>query len=221
MVPAAGARVAQISACDLLAAPARFVQDVADVVNVVSVRWLEQTLDDDGKPAPTERAVIVTDAPMIAQLGTRRLSLGTILASAAAAQIVAAGILARTDTTDYRVSGLALLAGELTDRDQQLVTRLLDGTARNGLPLVLVDLPDWSPAGDAASLYLEGGTYSYVGGRWSLDLVVSSAGASGVGLPWNKAGAYRWADFAPATAWRSLAGVQPVDKLATPDPLEQ
>lgn len=219
VVPAAGARVLQVSACDLLAAPARFVQDVADVVTVAAVGWLEQTLDDDGKPAPTERSLIVTDGPAVAALGTRRLSLSTILSTAGAAQTVAAGILARTSSTDYRVSGLLLGAADLAAADQQLVTRLLDGTARNGLPLVLVDLPDWSPAGDAAPLYLEGGTYSYVAGAWNLDLVVSSAAASGVGLPWNSAGAYRWTDFDPAILWRSLAGVQPVTaQLTEPDP---
>lgn len=209
VTPVDGSRVLQVSACDLLAAPARFVQDVSDVVTVVAVRWLEQTLDDDGFPAPTERSVIVTDPALVAELGTRRLSLGTILASSAAASTVAEGILARTATTDYRASGLLLAAADLDYDDQQLVTRLLDGTARTALPMLLVDLPEWAPADDSVPLYLEGGTYSYVAGSWALDLIVSSAAATGAPLTWLGAGTARWADFDPSVAWRSLIGIQP------------
>lgn len=211
--PAAGSRVPQISACDLLAAPARFAQDVADVLTVAAVGWLEQITDDQGKPGTVERtATARADPQLLAALGTRRLALSTILATEQAARTVAEGILARHTSTDYRASGLLLRADELPDAEMSLLTRLLDGTARNGQPLILVDLPEWAPADDAVPLYLEGGTYSYVNGEWALDLVVSSAAASGSPLPWNGAGATRWVDYAPAVAWRSLIGVQPVTK---------
>lgn len=215
VAPAAGARVPQVSACDLLATPARFVQDVADVITVAAVGWLDQTKDDAGKPAPTERtATARADPALLAALGTRRLQLSTVLATEAGARTVAEGILARHASTDYRASGLLLRAGELPDAEMSLITRLLDGTARNGMALLLVDLPEWAPAGDAVPLYLEGGTYSYVGGEWALDLVVSAANASGAPLPWAGAGPTRWVDYSPTISWRSLIGVRPVTKLA-------
>jgi hypothetical protein len=64
---------------------------------------------------------------------------------------------------------------------------LLDGTTRNGLPIVVTGLPEWSPVVGRAevSLFVEGGTYTSDGGAWHLDLTTSAPTATGRSATWN------------------------------------
>lgn len=210
VVAAGGDRILTLSACDVLAEPVEFVQSVADVVNTMAVGWLDQTLDEDGRPSPTERTSILSDPALVAELGTRRMSVQTLLTNATDAQRIGSQLLGRLAVTDWRVTGLGLDAGLLAPADLGLATRVLDGTARNGMPLLLTDLPGWAPGSGSAALYPEGGTYTYTEGEWLLSLTASAAQATGIGLAWDATGAYRWVDFAPEVSWQDLAGVQPV-----------
>lgn len=216
--PSAGERVLRVSACDVLTDPVTFTQSVADVVNTVALTWLEQTTNDEGKPAPTERTIVVTDPALVTALGTRRIATSTVLADEAPARAVANSLLARTSVTDWRVEGLALEAALLARHGNAALstaTRLLDGTARNGLPMFLVDLPLWAPAVRSASVYLEGGTYTYENTAWSLELTASAAQAQGLALSWAALSGpgYRWQQFDPALAWQEIVGVTPTRDL--------
>lgn len=57
------------------------------------------------------------------------------------------------------------------------VLRMLDVNNRNGLPIVLTDFPTW-PATGSTHLNLEGGSYTFSGGAWILDLTVSTSSAT-------------------------------------------
>src|SRR4029077_13408595 len=84
----------QLSACRVLADPIRWRQSVADVITLVDLTWREQTLDDKGQPAPTDRHVTVTDPAAVAAYGTRRAGMLTQLSRQADADEVAARLVA-------------------------------------------------------------------------------------------------------------------------------
>lgn len=197
----------ELDACKVLRDPVRFLQSVSDISTRVAVTWQEQTLDDKGLPAPTERTVTVIDADRELDVGTRRISLSTQLQAQADAQAVATRLLARATVDGWRVDGLTVEDTSLDGDDADLIGTLLDGTGRIGLALALSNLPDWSPTA-SIGLYVEGGTYSFVDGTWVLDLLLSRANAQGKSGPWNKLDpSWRWVDFDPTIEWNDLLGV--------------
>jgi hypothetical protein len=128
------------------------------------------------------------------------------------AAIIADAILGRTGNTAWRVGGLEWRADTTDQLDGEALTRmmqLLDGTTRNGLPIILTNLPAWSPIPDQqVGLYLEGGRYESVGGAWRLSLTVSAAVATGMSAAWDELDpAWSWDQFDPDIRWVDLAGV--------------
>jgi hypothetical protein len=203
-----------LSACDILRDPVEWVQDSADVVTRAAVQWLDQTLDDKGYPAPTQRTVTTVDPVLEASLGTRRLSVSTILVAEADALLVADKLLGRLRSSTWRVNGLTWNTATQDNLDATYVTKalaLLDGTTRIGRPLVLEDLPDWTPTGrDELPLYVEGGAYDYTAGAWTLALTVSSGLAQGQSVTWDQLPPdWAWDQFDPAITWDDLSGVGP------------
>jgi hypothetical protein len=202
-----------LSACDLLRDDVTWTQDTQDVITRAAVTWQEQGVDDEGQPATTEHTVTLINTELEAQLGSRRLSLTTQLQAEDDATDVAQKLLARTSVSDWRATGLVIDDAELDDPDDEDVARvltLLDGTQRNGLPMRIVDLPAWTPAGDTVPVYLEGGTYSFDDGAWVLDLTVSNATAQGQSVAWDELPddpAWSWDDFDPDITWDDLRGV--------------
>jgi hypothetical protein len=92
---------------------------------------------------------------------------------------------------------------------QATAADLLDGTTRIGLPLTLVDLPEWSPSNGTLPLYVEGGTYDFTGGRWVFSLVVSNVYGSGASAAWDDLpDTWRWDDFGPDVTWNDIYGAQ-------------
>lgn len=222
IIPSTSTGVGQaISACDVLRDPVEWQQNVSDVATRVSITWLEQGVDDDGKPTTTERTEHVVDQQLEATYGQRGLSSSTLLQSQQDAHDVAARILARTAITGWRVSGLTIDDDEslqtTDDTAVSMLLRLLDGTSRNGLPIILTDLPPWSPLGPTLPVYLEGGTYTHDDGTWTLQLTVSRAEGQGRSVLWDELDpAWAWEDFDPAIAWDDLVGVGPETEGTTP-----
>jgi hypothetical protein len=204
----------EISACDVLLNPVTWNQDTTDVLTRVAVGWQEQTLNDDGLPAPTEHTYTITDAPAEVAEGTRLGSLSTLLISQADAAVVALRILSRAGSTAWRVGGLVWDTAITDDLDKQAATvmALLDGTTRNGAAIALEDLPWWTPTQGPAALFVEGGRYAFTDGAWILELTVSNALALGRSLTWAQlnappSNAWRWMDYDHAISWTDLVGV--------------
>jgi len=199
-----------VSACDVMRDPVRFTLEAADIATRVTVTWEEQTTDDDGNPAPTSRTVEVTDPAREAVAGSRGASVQTILTTATMATTVAERFLARL-TGLWRIEGVRLADDDIPEPDDDaaaLFLALLDGVERGGLPLILTDMPAWSPLGDTVPAYLEGGEYRYRGGGWDLSLVVSRANGIGTSAAWDELDpTWAWDQFDPNITWDDLRGV--------------
>jgi hypothetical protein len=209
---AAAGNAIELDACDVLLDPVVFRQSVSDLSTRVAVTWMEQTVDDAGQPAPTERTDTIIDAAAEAAHGTRRVAVSTLLTNAVDADRVAAAILGRLRVSSWRVGGLnwATALSEMDDGDRTgRALDLLDGVRRLGVAILLTNLPDWVPSGaDTLPLLLQGGTYTFDAGQWELDLTTSSAAAQGASLPWTDLDpSWSWNEFDPAIAWTDLAGV--------------
>jgi len=214
VAPVVGARGITVSACDVLLEPVRWEQDSTDTATRVAVGWQEQTVDDKGQPKPVGRTVTAVDQAAEAATGRRRVQVSTELAAAAAAVAVADALLGRLSAGGWRVGGLTYRLEPddlLGPAALAAVMTILDGTTRLGLPILLTDLPDWSPAPLTASvpLYLEGAKLTSTAGRWELDLITSSAAATGsAAAPWEQLpGPWQWVQFDPVIGWADLAGV--------------
>jgi hypothetical protein len=207
----AAAAAIELDACDVLLDPVVFKQAVSDVVTRVALSWQEQTVDDKGQPAPTDRTNTLIDAALENDLGTRRAAVSTQLVSSTDADSVAALILGRLRLQSWRVGGLTWnTATSDMNADQTVRTLdLLDGTSRLAAPILLTNLADWSPTGGGTlPLLLQGGTYVFDAGYWTLNLVTSSAAAQGTSLTWTDVDpAYDWTDIGGDVSWTDLAGV--------------
>jgi hypothetical protein len=88
---------------------------------------------------------------------------------------------------------------------------ILDATTRIGLPILLTDVPAWSPAPTRADvpLYLEGAKLTNHDGAWTLELLTSSAAAQGAAaITWDDVPpAWAWDQFDPTITWNDLRGV--------------
>lgn len=218
-----------LSACWVLRDPVTWTQDVADVFTRAAVTWNEYVPPDpeeEGSQASTtEHTTTVVDPVLEATYGVRREQVTTLLAFERDAEDVATSILARTSSTDWRVSGVTVddrvMSGE-AEQTHTLLT-LLDGTRRIGLPVRITDLPWWSPGGGSNPGYVEGGTYQFNDGLWSCDLSVSSArGQGATPMSWaDSLPAWRWVDYAPDIRWTDLAGVNPPTRTAQTNAYEE
>lgn len=199
-----------LPSCSIALDPIQVVQDVSDVLTRVDVGWQEQTLDEDGLPSPTDRNYLLVDAAAEAEFGQRRVQVGTQLTTQAAAQTIASRVLARSRGLGWRADGFTWdtrLPDEFTDADRRAAMDLLDGTLRIGAPLVIDDMPDWAPSGPVLVSYLEGGTYTFEGGRWTFDLNLSPSGQTGASARWvDLPTTWTWRMFDPGLVWLDLLG---------------
>lgn len=201
-----------ISAADLLEDPVTWTQDIGDVINVVAVSWLDQTLDDEGQPAPTERTVIV---PAVQPSTPFRLSITTELTTEADAAAMANRLLTQALLVGWRLDGLVMDTGAnlpellpgMDSRDRQAAfLSLLDGTARMGAAVTLTDMPGYAPRGATSSVYVEGGDYAYTGGAWILTLRSSPSAGQGQSATWAELD-WSWQQADPDIRWADTAGV--------------
>jgi hypothetical protein len=202
-----------VSACDVLLDPVRWEIDSTDSATRIDVGWLEQVVDA-GVTKPAARTVTLVDTAAETATGRRRVGVQTQLTTSANASTVGAAMLARLTAGGWRVGGLtwrAEIDDPLTPAGIAAVMQVLDGSTRLGLPIMLTDLPDWSPipAGTDVPLFLEGGRFANVDGAWQLDLVTSSAKAQGAGVKWQEIpAAWTWQQFSPDITWNDLYGVR-------------
>lgn len=202
-----------ISAC-YVAEDVRWEQDVSDVLSIVDLTWQEQTVDDQGQPSPTERHVVLTDPVAVAEFGQRRLGYSTQLVNATDGGAVAQRLLSRSRALGWKASGVTWdtnipPADEFSDADRATAMTILNGAKRIGLPVVLTDMPEWTPTtDDVVPTYLEGGTYTFEHGRWLFEMTVSPSGLTGQSLKWNEVDpTYRWNQFSPSIRWVDMYGV--------------
>ncbi len=154
------------------------------------------------------------DAAAEAATGRRRVQVSTELAAGADATALASSLLARLSTGGWRIRGITYRV-ELTDPlgpdGIALVMTILDATTRIGLPIMLTDVPSWSPAPTRADvpLFLEGARFTNDAGAWTLELITSSAVNQGApDVAWNQLPAdWSWAELGPEISWADLAGV--------------
>jgi hypothetical protein len=211
--PVVGASGITLDACDVLLEPVHWVQDGTDNSTMVDVQWLDQTVVD-GAVKPTTRTVSARDAPAELATGRRRVSVSAQLTVSTDAQRVADALLGRLSGGGWRVSGLtwaAAIDDALTPAKLDAVMRILDAPTRLGLPVMLVNLPDWSPVPAPVSvpLYVEGARLRNNDGAWTIELITSSAKAQGAGaVTWDALPAsWQWDQFDPAISWNDLNGV--------------
>jgi hypothetical protein len=201
-----------LSACVIFRDPVTWVQDVSDVTTRASVQWKVQGVDNEGLPTTSDATELVVNPSRESLYGTRGVSVSTQLQAAVDAQNVAQRILSRATPSGWRASGLAIDDDDVTSEPAgiSLMLDLLDGTSRIGAPIVIGDLPVWSPSGAEVGVYLEGGTYRYIGGRWVLELIVSVATGLGVSASWDALDpSWTWNQWDPGITWNDLRGVAP------------
>jgi hypothetical protein len=209
---AAADNVIDLDSCDVLRDPVTFVQSASDVTTRVAVSWLAQTVDDTGNPATSDQSVELVDAAAEPAFGVRRVAVTTLQTTQAAAMKIATRILGRLRRHSWRLTRLVYdtSAVDLDPRQTAAALDLLDGVRRLAAPIVLGNLPYWTPAGAGSSLplYLQGGIYQYVGGAWVLDLTTASAQSQGTSLPWTApTNEYIWTAFPTPIVWTDLIGV--------------
>lgn len=201
-----------LSACDVLLDPVSWVQDSSDSATRVVVTYQAINPVDPTKPIATDITAINSDLEL--RSGRRRVAIPSQLTSAVDAQTVADSVLGRMSAEGWRINGLtwsADMADAIDARQLSAVMAILDGTTRLGLPIMLTDLPSWSPVSSTVNvpLFLEGGRLSNIEGGWELQLITSSAAGQGsANVRWNDVdAAWAWDQFDPAISWNDLRGV--------------
>jgi hypothetical protein len=218
--PAPGAVDAiTLDASNVQLSPLRWVQNVADIGTRVDVTWLEQTVNDAGQPAPTERHAVRVDPELESVFGVRGVSLQTQLQAAADADDVGARILARVQASGWRLENVEWdqsFESDIDAREMKTTLDLLDGAVRIGHPLRIENIPSWAPLPPGLVGFIEGGHYEYrhtvtdgvSTGAWSLRLSLSQGIGIGGSVPWSDMDtAWRWNQFSPTISWADLIGV--------------
>ena len=201
-----GERTITVDACDLNLEPTEWVQTTEDDATRVVVTWQEQTLDNDGQQRPVSHDYWVDDLAQEMLTGRRRVQVTTQLAALGDAQLLADALLARLSSPGWRVNGLTwdMYAQDQVDADVlDRVMRVLDGVTRLGLGMLVQGIPSWAPAGDGDIwLFLEGGRYTNIDGRWKLELNTSAGNAQG-------ASTVKWDDLPSNNAMRTNKAPNP------------
>lgn len=173
------------SAKDVLRGPIGWEQDPAQSVNVTDVNWQQPAgTNDQGNPAYEQQTVEVADST--STKGIRSLTIDTQVVDDWDARRLAVHWLAQAQSAKWITTGLTIDTIVLnsspdpaTDVRLPVVMDLLDARARIGYRLTVPDMPAYSPAGIVQSFYVEGGTYTWSGSRWQLQLNASSAAIGG------------------------------------------
>lgn len=198
---------ATVLAASTLARDVQISRDTTDLATTVAVTWTQTGIDKDGKPTSTQHTETAADQALIDRVGYRSVSITTDLATASDAQRLAASTLARSAPGGWMIPE-ALLDTRARALPAQTVLLLLDATTRIGHPLIIDGAAPWVPGSGRIPVYLDGGSYTYRGGRWTLSLQLTRAAVPGAALTWGQIptsltwtllDALTWADLATAT----------------------
>jgi hypothetical protein len=200
----------EVDACLVLQDPLHWFLDTTDLLTRATVRWQDQAT----APDPTERVVTIVDTDLEASHGARGISISTMLTTAqAASQLATAAMAAHASATAWRSTGLTWDLAVSEDNDpatQTLAMALLDNNSRIGLLLSLVNLPEWTPVTAAINLFVEGGTYEYAEGRWTLALDTVPSTGTGLSVTYAQMpDSVRDVDMDPTVSYADLLGVGP------------
>ena len=168
-----------------LAQAVDITRDTTDLATTVAVTWTDTGADDTGNPTTTQHTETAKDQELIDRLGYRSVSITTTLTRAADAQALAERTLARSTPGGWTIPS-ALLDTRAPDLSAQTAILLLDATTRIGHPLIITGAAPWVPGSGRIAVYLDGGTYTYRDGRWTLDLQLTRAAVPGAALTWSQ-----------------------------------
>lgn len=183
----------------------------AQRATVVRVTWIELTPSEDGQGlTQTQRAVTITDAAAIAAAGHREVSVQTSLVRSDDAEMIASRLAAVTMSDAWALDSLTWdTTLNAASADTATLAALLDSTSRMGAPLRITGLPAWVPGHPTRTAYVEGGTWTWDGAAWTLQMNLASATATGSGLTWRatpkpltweRSGSITWAHTAQIDA---------------------
>jgi hypothetical protein len=200
----------QVDACMVLQDPLHWFLDTTDLLTRATIRWQDQTT----APDPTERVLTIIDTALESAHGARGLSVSTLLTSAqSAGELATAQMAAHASAGAWRSTGLTwdLAVSVVYDAaTQNLAISLLDNNSRIGLLLSLVDMPAWTPQTAAVTLFVEGGTYQFVDGRWILALDTVPSRGTGQSITYAQfPESVRDIDMDPGVSYADLLGVGP------------
>lgn len=168
-----------------LARDVDITRDTTDLATTVAVTWTETGVDDTGKPTSTQHTETAKDQALIERLGYRSVSITTDLATARDAQALAGRTLARSAPGGWTIPA-ARLNTRAPDLSAQTAILLLDATTRIGHPLIITGAAPWVPGSGRIAVYLDGGSYTYRDGRWTLALQLTRAAVPGAALTWGQ-----------------------------------
>lgn len=216
-----------VDACSFLLEPVSWVQDTTDVATVLTLSW-QDDIGTGGAHDLQQTEITLTDAPGVARYGTFTTTIDTQLANATDALNLATKWHGRLRESGWRVAGLTFNVRDnapLGPDELDVIMKVLDMTTRVGLPLMVTNLPEWTPVLDTRAagtvttlpLYVDGGGFAYTENGWTLELVTVDPRAVGkADVAWNElpattpapnTGPWRWDEFAADVSWDDLAGV--------------
>lgn len=160
-------------------------RDTTDLATVVTVSWADQTLDDDGTIITTQRYETIEDTDRLSRYGHRAISITTDLTTKTDAATLAADLLARSAAGGWMIPDATWDTSTPTTNPTDVLPAL-DSTSRIGMPVTLTGVATWVPGSPTIPAYLDGGVYTYTGGRWLLSLKLTRASTPGNSITWNQ-----------------------------------
>lgn len=156
-------------------------RDLSDLATVARVTY--KTTDAAGKQHDID--AVATAPEREREYGTRELRVSTWLDRKEDAEALATALLNRTGPGGWIITGSQVTSAHPAMTGDTLAS-LLDDSTRAGLAVTLTDLPPWVPGNPNVPVYLDGGTYKYSKGTWTLDLTLTRAATSGGAVAWGQ-----------------------------------
>lgn len=181
-------------------------RDTTDLATLIKISWKEVTRNDKGDLETHDQTEHTQDAARLAAYGYRSLSISTDLDTADQARDLAEKTLARTAPGGWQIPA-ATWDTTLPGSDPISVIAALDSTRRIGLPIMITGVATWVPGAPNIPVYLDGGSYTFSKGAWTLSLNLTRAATPANALTWRQTPApvvwsrlnrLTWADLSAA-----------------------
>lgn len=182
-------------------------RDTTDLATLIDIRWKETTYNDKGELETHDHSETTRDAARLAEYGHRSLSISTDLDSAQQARELAERTLARTAPGGWQIPA-ATWHTTTPDTNPLSVIAALDSTRRIGLPIMITGVATWVPGAPNIPVYLDGGSYTFSKGEWTLSLNLTRAATPANALTWRQTPApVVWSRLNRLT-WAELSAAQ-------------